>query len=79
MHQSLSKAEGRTVKVNDCTGRYTKQAEGPGLTHTRTHTCAHACMRSHTPFGCVAVSTQADDRAIIHWSVPRGQGLGWTA
>lgn len=49
MHQSLSKAEGRTVKVNDCTGRYTKQAEGPGLTHTHTHTRVrmHACGHTH--------------------------------
>jgi len=62
MHQSSTKSKRRTVRVKDCAGRY-----AAGHTHT--------LMRSHTPFGCAAVSTLADDRAIIHWSVPRGQGL----
>lgn len=42
------------------------------------HMVTHTHTRSHTPFGCVAASTRADDRAIIHRSVPRGQGSGWT-
>lgn len=56
MHQSLSKAEGRTVKVNDCTGRYTKQAEGPGLTHTHTHTRARMHAVTHTLRLCGGVN-----------------------